>query len=142
MSVAEWTDTYDIHHWRILWSSYRKLAWVGFEPTTTEFHSDALTNWEIKIIPTYSVNSHSKYQFDQSSSSTNLLRNSSTPHQLGCKLWRLQATASGQCHFDNHSLHKKIYFDFNYFFKGYLRYKTIISQNVLFETQLKNFFIS
>ena len=36
MSVAEWADTYGIHHWRILWSSYRKLAWVGFEPTTTE----------------------------------------------------------------------------------------------------------
>ena len=29
-----------IHHWRILRSSYRKLAWVGFEPTTTELHSD------------------------------------------------------------------------------------------------------
>ena len=25
-------------------SSYRKLAPVGFEPTTTEFRSDALTN--------------------------------------------------------------------------------------------------
>ena len=37
MSVAEWVDTYGIHHWRILWSSYRKLVWVGFEPTTTEF---------------------------------------------------------------------------------------------------------
>ena len=23
---------------------YRKLAWVGFEPTTTEFRSDALTD--------------------------------------------------------------------------------------------------
>ena len=32
-----------IHHWSILWSSYRKLAWVGFEPTNTEFRSDALT---------------------------------------------------------------------------------------------------
>ena len=31
-------DRYGIDHWRILWSSYRKLAWVGFEPTTTEFH--------------------------------------------------------------------------------------------------------
>ena len=31
MSVAEWTDAYGIHHWRILWSSYRKLAWVEFE---------------------------------------------------------------------------------------------------------------
>ena len=34
---------YGIHHWRILWSSYRKLAWVGFEPMTTEFRSGALT---------------------------------------------------------------------------------------------------
>ena len=37
-----------IHHWRILWSSYRKLDWVGFEPMTTEFHPDALTNWAIR----------------------------------------------------------------------------------------------
>ena len=48
MSVAEWVDTYGIHHWRIIWSSYRKLAWVGFEPTTTEFRSDTLTNWAIR----------------------------------------------------------------------------------------------
>ena len=48
MSVAEWADTYGIPHWRILWSSYRKLAWVGFEPTTTEFRSDALTDWAIR----------------------------------------------------------------------------------------------
>ena len=48
MTVAERTDTYGIHHWRILWSSYRKLAWVGFEPTTTEFRSDALTDWAIR----------------------------------------------------------------------------------------------
>ena len=41
-------DTYGIHYWRILRSSYRKLAWVGFEPTTTEFRSDALTNWTIR----------------------------------------------------------------------------------------------
>ena len=34
MSVVVWADTYDIRHWRILWSSYRKLAWVGLEPTT------------------------------------------------------------------------------------------------------------
>ena len=33
-----------IHHWRIFWNSYGKLAWVGLELTTTEFHSDALTN--------------------------------------------------------------------------------------------------
>ena len=37
-----------IHHWWILWSSYRKLVWVGFEPTTTEFRSDALTDWAIR----------------------------------------------------------------------------------------------
>ena len=38
MSVGEWTDTFGIHHWKILWSSYRKLAWVEFEPTTTDFN--------------------------------------------------------------------------------------------------------
>ena len=32
----------------ILRSSYRKLAWVEFEPKTIEFHSDALTNWAIR----------------------------------------------------------------------------------------------
>ena len=48
MGVAEWVDTYGIHHRRILWSSYRKLAWVRFEPTTTEFRSDALTDWAIR----------------------------------------------------------------------------------------------
>ena len=41
-------DTYGIYHWKILSSSYRRLAWAGFEPTTTEFHSDALTNWAIR----------------------------------------------------------------------------------------------
>ena len=29
-------------------SSYRKLAWVGFETTTTEFRSDALIDWAIR----------------------------------------------------------------------------------------------
>ena len=48
MSVAEWVDTYGIHHRRILWSSYRKLAWVGFDPTTTEFRSDTLTDWAVR----------------------------------------------------------------------------------------------
>ena len=48
MSVAEWDDTYGIGHWRVLWSSYRKLLWKGFEPTTTEPRSDALTNWAIR----------------------------------------------------------------------------------------------
>ena len=39
---------YGIHHWRILGSSYIKLAWKGFEPSTTEFRSDALTEWAIR----------------------------------------------------------------------------------------------
>ena len=45
VSVAEWSDIYGTHHWRIMWSSYRKLAWVRFEPTTTKFRSDTLTDW-------------------------------------------------------------------------------------------------
>ena len=48
MSVAEWIDTYDIRQWRIIWSSYRKLVRKGFEPTTTEFLSDTLTDWAIR----------------------------------------------------------------------------------------------
>ena len=48
MSVAEWTDTYGIYHWRIIWSCYRKLAWVVCEPRTTEFCSNALTDWAIR----------------------------------------------------------------------------------------------
>ena len=35
VSVAESSDTCGIHHRRIIWSSYRKLAWVVFEPSTT-----------------------------------------------------------------------------------------------------------
>ena len=46
--VAEWIDTYGIQHWRIFRSSCRKLTWVGFEPTITEFRSDALTDWTIR----------------------------------------------------------------------------------------------
>ena len=47
MSVAEWANTSGIHHWRIFWSSYRKLVWIWFEPKTSEFHSDALNDWSI-----------------------------------------------------------------------------------------------
>ena len=36
MSIAESAYTYRIQRLQILWSSYRKLAWVGFEPATTE----------------------------------------------------------------------------------------------------------
>ena len=35
-------------HWRIFRSYYRKLAWVGCEPTTTVFRSDALADWAIR----------------------------------------------------------------------------------------------
>ena len=35
MSIAEWAYVYGIHHRRVIWSSYRKLTLVGFEPTTT-----------------------------------------------------------------------------------------------------------
>ena len=45
--VAEWIDTYGTHHWKIFRSSYRKLAWVGFELTTTELRPYALNNWAI-----------------------------------------------------------------------------------------------
>ena len=46
--VSWYIYIYVIHHWRIFRSSCRKLAWVGFEPTTTEFCSDALTDWAIR----------------------------------------------------------------------------------------------
>ena len=45
VSVAEWAHTWGIHHWEVLWRWYRKLAWVGSEPTTTEFCWDALSYW-------------------------------------------------------------------------------------------------
>ena len=41
------THRYGIHHRRVFRSSYRKLAWVGFEPTTTEFCWDTLNDWAI-----------------------------------------------------------------------------------------------
>ena len=47
--VAKWIDTYGIHHWRILRSSYTKLPRVEFEWTkTTKLRSHALTNWAIR----------------------------------------------------------------------------------------------
>ena len=41
-------NTYGIHYWRKFRNSYKKLAWVGFEPMNTEFRSDALGNWAIR----------------------------------------------------------------------------------------------
>ena len=41
-------DLYGNHDRMIIWSSYKKLAWVRFEPTTIEFHSDALIDWAIR----------------------------------------------------------------------------------------------
>ena len=46
--VAEWIDTYDIPHWKILRSSFKNLAWVTFELMTTEVRSDTLTKWTIR----------------------------------------------------------------------------------------------
>ena len=37
-----------IHHWRIRWSSFIKMNWVGFESKTTEFRPDAITQWAIR----------------------------------------------------------------------------------------------
>ena len=48
---------YGTHDGRIIWSSYRKLAWVAFEPTTTEFRSDVLTDWAIR---------QKKYRYEKS----------------------------------------------------------------------------
>ena len=50
MDVAQWTNSYRIHDWRIIWSSYRKLERVGFESKTTKFRSDARTDWAIKSL--------------------------------------------------------------------------------------------
>ena len=46
--IYTYINIYGIHYWRILRSSYIKLAWVGFETTTTELRSDALTDWAIR----------------------------------------------------------------------------------------------
>ena len=46
-NIYIYIDIYGIYHWQVLWSSYRKLAWVGFEPKATEFYSNALTDWAI-----------------------------------------------------------------------------------------------
>ena len=45
----KWIDTYSIRHWRIFRNSYRMLAWVGSEPTTTKFCSDALKDGAIRL---------------------------------------------------------------------------------------------
>ena len=45
---AEWIDIYGIYQRRIFISSYRKLAWLVFKSLTTEFHSDALTDWAFR----------------------------------------------------------------------------------------------
>ena len=48
MSVAESTNTYSIHHCRILGSSFKKLAWAKFQAATTETRSETLANWAIR----------------------------------------------------------------------------------------------
>ena len=49
MLVAEWIHTYVVNRWRSFRNSYRNYAWVGLEPTTTEFRSDAVTDWVIRL---------------------------------------------------------------------------------------------
>ena len=49
MYIYVYIYIYIYHHWRILWTSYRKLARVGFEPTTAELRSDVLTHWAIRL---------------------------------------------------------------------------------------------
>ena len=39
--VAEWIETYGIHHSKIFRSSYKESLRMRFEPTTTEFRLDA-----------------------------------------------------------------------------------------------------
>ena len=48
MDVAQWTNSYRIHDWRIIWSSYRKLEQVRFESKTTKFRSHPRTDWAIR----------------------------------------------------------------------------------------------
>ena len=69
MNLTKWTDTYGIHHWKIIWSSYKILTWVAFEPTTTEFCSDALIDWAIRpwvqwpdMICMYDIYEHRTYK--------------------------------------------------------------------------------
>ena len=60
--VTEWINTYGIHHWRIFRSSYKKLAWMGFEPMSTEFRSDALTDWAIRLWVQFALGIHVSFR--------------------------------------------------------------------------------
>ena len=48
--ATESFSAYGIQHWQIFRSSYRKIIWLGFEPITTKFHSDAITDWDIRPV--------------------------------------------------------------------------------------------
>ena len=48
ISVAKWADPNGFPHWRILLSSYRKLAQLEFEPSTIEFRSHVPTDGAIR----------------------------------------------------------------------------------------------
>ena len=48
-----------ICHWKITWSSYRKLVWKRFETTIIDFLSDALIDW----VMSHEFNLHSKPTF-------------------------------------------------------------------------------
>ena len=47
----------------MLWSRYKKLAWVGFKPTNNEFRSDALSDWATRSwVDTHNSHSHTQSQ--------------------------------------------------------------------------------
>ena len=113
---------YGIHHWRIFRSSYRKLAWVGFEPPTTEFRSDALTDW-IDLQKKYCKNFNGLYHLYQNVDfcKTNIyIRN-----RLWCSLTLKQTVATSQemkfsikyffckCAFSEEILNEKLQFLWN-----------------------------
>ena len=52
-----------IHHWRHFRSSYRKSTWVGIEPTTTAFRSDALNRGELSSCSVDSRSESSHYSY-------------------------------------------------------------------------------
>ena len=56
--AVKWILTNTIHHWRICRSNYRKLACVGFEPTTTEIRWNSFCFWisfKLKLSNSYKL---------------------------------------------------------------------------------------
>ena len=64
MSIAEWVYVYGIHHRRVIWSSYRKLTLVGFEPTTSGTLKKRFSVCDVKEFVDY-CNRHRKANFSE-----------------------------------------------------------------------------